>query len=197
MVVDNVASRVRPLAAATAIRFGFRGTSRDSGSPLSAHIGLLVMSVVLVGALTFGSSVARVIDEPGRYGSPDVGLGQGGSEIDPATVAALRQSPFVSAASLASTIAVSVGERTIDLTGMDPLFGRLTTPLLVGRLPTEPDEVALGRVTARDLGVDVDDEILVSTDAGTRAFRVIGLRSSRESAVATASAVAESSPRLR
>jgi len=174
-VVDDVASRVRPLAAATAIRFGFARSSRDSGSPLSSHIGLFVMTIVLVGALTFGSSVARVIDEPGRYGSPDVGLGQGGSEMDPATVAALRQSPFVSAASLASTIAVSVGERTIDLTGIDPIVGRLTAPLLVGRLPTEPDEVALGRVTARDLGVDVDDEIPVSTDAGNRRLRITGL----------------------
>ena len=47
------------------------------------------------------------------------------------------------------------GGTTVNLIGVEHVKGDLAPERLVGRLPSGPDEVALGRVTAGDLGLEV------------------------------------------
>ena len=49
-----------------------------------------------------------------------------------------------------------------------------TTPVVEGRLPAGEDEIALGALTAEDLGVDVGDEVTVTSFFGERAAEVTG-----------------------
>jgi len=58
---------------------------------------------------------------------------------------------------------------------MRPIRGHLAPDVLQGRLPATPDEIALGRIAARHLAVDVGDSITLTTEAGPRRLRVTGL----------------------
>ena len=49
------------------------------------------------------------------------------------------------------------GTTTVGLIGVEHVQGDLAPHRLSGRLPDGPDEVALGRLTARQLGVGVGD----------------------------------------
>ncbi|CAN5454020.1 hypothetical protein BH10ACT3_BH10ACT3_07770 [soil metagenome] len=174
-LVDAVARRARPVQATVAVRFAFNRQSRDSSSPIAPLIGLVLVLGGLIAALTFGASLTRQLDEPARYGAPDLSVGEGGDEIDPGVQAALEQSPAVEAMALAGTVLASVGTTSVDITGLEPVRGDMRPETLAGRLPTAPDEVALGRVTARDLGVGVGDTIELKAASGATRLRVVGL----------------------
>ena len=65
-------------------------------------------------------------------------------------------------------------QTTVALTGVEHVRGDLAPRVTAGRLPAGPDEVALGRVTARKLGAHIGD---TRTFVGSNArgeFRVVG-----------------------
>jgi predicted lysophospholipase L1 biosynthesis ABC-type transport system permease subunit len=83
--------------------------------------------------------------------------------------------PDVAGAVLFGTSSVRMGELEVAALGVDPLRGGLGPRVLRGRLPSGPDEVALGATTARDLGVSPGDPIEVEGPAGATTARVSGL----------------------
>lgn len=76
---------------------------------------------------------------------------------------------------LGRTIVASVGATAIDITGYDTLKGTVAPEPLAGSLPVGENDIALGRVTARKLGVDVGDDLTVVAASGEHTLRVSGI----------------------
>jgi putative ABC transport system permease protein len=175
-VAQRLVSRIRPGPAATGTRFALTRHPHDPGSPRGPIIGLALVLGVLVGALVFGASLGRFIDEPASYGSNyDLGIGAGGDEVPEEVRTLLEQDPDVAAVTLYGTVLASVGTTSLDITGMEPVRGDLRPDLLSGVLPRGAEEIVLGRVAARQVGVEVGDDLVVSGAAGAVTFHVSGL----------------------
>jgi len=174
-VVDAVAVRTRPVQAAMGLRFAFTRPARASGSPVGPFLGLVLVLAASIAAFTFGASLARQIDDPARYGSSDLLVGQGGDRINPKIEAGLEASADVRALSAAGTVLASVGPTKVSVTGLQPVRGDMRPQVLSGRLPAGPDEIALGRGTARELGQDVGDTVVLTGEGTTVPLRLTGL----------------------
>jgi hypothetical protein len=175
-IARSAASRLPPGPLALGARFAFIRHPRDPGSVRAPLIALVLIQVIVVGALTFGASVDRVLEEPARYGSNfDFATGAGGDEVPEEMQALLLRDPDVSDVTLYGTLLASVGTTALDVTGMQPLRGRLEPDVVSGRIASEADEIVLGRVAARELGVGVDDEVVITGATGPVPFRVTGL----------------------
>ncbi|MET0726957.1 MAG: FtsX-like permease family protein [Acidimicrobiales bacterium] len=174
--MELLATRLRPGPAATGVRFALTRHPRDPGSVRAPVLGLVPVLGVLVGALTFGASVNRFIDEPARYGANfDFATGAGGDAVAEPVRELLEADPDVADLTLYGTLLTSVGSVSLDVTGMQPLRGTLEPEVLEGRLAERANEIVLGRVAARQLGVEVDEELTVVGVDGSVTFRVTGL----------------------
>lgn len=175
-LAETWASRFGPGPAATGLRFALTRHPRDPGSLRARIVGLVLVLTALIGALTFGSSVNRFLDEPARFGyNFDLATGVGGDAVPEEVRALLEQDPDVADVTLYGTLLSSVGSTSLDVTGMQRVRGSLEPDLLSGRLPQSDDEMILGRVAASELNVDVGDEIAVSGAQGPVPFSVTGL----------------------
>ena len=172
-LLDGLGRRLRPLTAGIGVRFlANRGAP---GSAAASFAGLVLVMSAVVGALTFGVSLARLVETPSWYGNTDAAIGQGGDAVAPEVVDALTRSRAVRGLALAETIVGSVDGQTIDVTGLDPVRGDVQPVVRTGRTAAGPDEIALGAVTASDLGVGVGDHIDISTSAGSHRSTVTGI----------------------
>ncbi len=170
---EALTSRLRPPPAAIGARFAF--ASRRPGLTPASLIGLAVVLAALVGAAAFGTSVGRLIDEPHRYAESDIGLGAGGSEIPREVLEAFQQDADVESITRYDTVSATTAGRTIEISGGESLKGTPRIEVLNGRVPRTAHEVALGRIEARDLGLDVGDELEVSTPSATVDLTVTGI----------------------
>jgi putative ABC transport system permease protein len=73
-----------------------------------------------------------------------------------------------------SQSSVSIRNDDLDLVGVEPLREGLTPVVLAGRFPVSPDEVALGEVTARSLGLHVGQDVTFDGDGGSVSYHVVG-----------------------
>jgi ABC-type antimicrobial peptide transport system permease subunit len=176
-VVGAVASRSPVLPAAIGIRLGFTRARGERGSLRAALAGVLFTVGGLVGAITFGVSLDRLIDEPFRYGSNlDASLGDnGGGQIDGELAARLESDPNVETLIYYAQAFAKAGDTDIAMMGMQRVRGDGTPPLLDGRLPVSEDEVAMGRVSARRAGVGIGDDLTLTGSDGSHTYRVVGL----------------------
>jgi putative ABC transport system permease protein len=131
----------------------------------------------LVGAITFGVSLDRLIDQPFRYGSNmDGTLGDnGGEQMDAQLAATLESDPNVESLIFYAQAYAKQGDTDVALMGMQRARGDRAPVLLTGRLPVSEDEIAMGRVTSRRVGAGIDDEVTLTGSAGTHTYRVVGL----------------------
>ncbi len=172
--VDGLARRLGPVQLATGARFAF-GAARNRRWPLAGFLGLVVVSGVVVGAVTLGVNLGHLVDEPERSGNQGLMIGSGGNEIADAVRNVLETDPDVAAVMYYGNVTVSVGSVGLYLTGLQPAKGDLLPTLLAGRLPQSDDEVVLGKVSARDLDVGIGDSIEVSGPTGPQRLRVTGI----------------------
>lgn len=174
--VELVAGRLRAGPAAMGMRFALGHHPRDGGAPRAPVLGLVIVLAILVGALTFGASVDRFLAEPARFGlNFDFATGSGGDSVPDDVRDVLRDDPAISDVTLFGTVFAAVGTESLDVTGMEQLRGELEPELLAGRLPLRADEMAVGRASARRLGLAVDDVVEVRGAGGPTRFLVTGL----------------------
>jgi ABC-type lipoprotein release transport system permease subunit len=176
-VVNAVASRAPVLPAAIGIRLGFTRARGERGSLRAALAGVLFTVGGLVGAITFGASLDRLIDQPFRYGwNMDVSLGDaGGEQLDADLAAALESDPNVESLLYYAQSFTTTADVDVPLMGMDVVRGNKTPLVLAGRLPLSKDEVALGRVSARRADVAVGDNVTLTGTAGSHDYTVVGI----------------------
>jgi hypothetical protein len=171
---DDRASGGRLLARVTrapspAAAEGLRAALGRGGGARVVLAGSTLAVAALVAATTFGTNLDRLIDEPERYGWPwdlaaVVGSGYGGTlkaEVDQQ----LGEVDGVAGWGHAAT----TPDVTVDgvlLTAVVDLGDFDQVEVVDGRLPQSSDEVALGQITARDLGVEPGDEVQVGGGDG-------------------------------
>jgi ABC-type lipoprotein release transport system permease subunit len=173
--VDTVARRL-PVRAATALRFAFTRQAREPTRPMAAVVGAALVVAILAGALTFGASLGDMVERPARWGADfDLVLGQGGGALPDDVRTRIESDPDVAALTLFGTIITTVETDGFDVTGMLPVVGSTAPHVFEGRLAEGADEIVIGRVVARRLGVGVGDDLEVVGPAGPRTLRITGL----------------------
>ncbi len=175
-VVEQVATRATT-AAATGLRFAFTRRGRDRGSARAAVTGLLLTVAGLVGAVTFGVSLDRLLHDPVRFGTNyDVAFGDNGAgSLPPGLREQLDGDPAVASLMLYANDHARAGGTTVLLLGMQALRGDGAPAVVSGRLPASGDEIAFGRVTAQAIGAHVGKPLTLIGTNGPQQFRVTGI----------------------
>jgi hypothetical protein len=176
-LVEALATRTAGATAATGVRCAFTRSDRDRGSVPGTLVGLALTVAMVVGAATFGTSLARLVREPFRYGTNyDVALGDnGGRGLPPEMLDRLDADPDVTSLMVYTITNARIGDTVVPMLGMDVIRGDGTPTLIDGRLPAGADEIVLGRATARDVDAAVGDDVTLAGRTGTHEFRVTGL----------------------
>jgi hypothetical protein len=134
---------------------------------------------VVVGAVTFSSSLGHLLDTPELYGVKwDLAVWNGGGEApvaEPLAPVAARLDGVEAVTTGGQTTDVTMAGEAVELVGYDAHAGSAVPPLIEGRAPRHPGEVALGSATMRELAVDVGDTVqAVGDDEREVALRVVG-----------------------
>ena len=142
-----------------------------------------VAAATFLAAVVFGASLSAVVSSPAAYGWPwDIatmtGFGYGPVLVEGEGSVAESLEGRDDVASwtvLGFTNDVAVeGKPVVSVIGLER-SSTVDLPLVDGRLPTSADEVALGSLTARDLGVGVGDTVDVDGESiGPRTLTVTG-----------------------
>jgi hypothetical protein len=165
-LVESVRARPAPAAGVRMALERGRGTR-------AVPVGLALVGAVLVitgitGALTFGASMRRVIDEPRARG---MSWDAEASDPDGKTILA---DPDVASATLAATQTITINDATVEARGLKTVRGEPPDMFVEGRAPSAIDEVALGRKTRQVLHVGTGDVVHAAGPGGTFDLRVVG-----------------------
>ena len=145
----------------------------------STVAGAMVGIAAVTAALTVGTTLARQLDDPARYGVRwEIELTQF-TENTLATEGAVLLAEDERLTGVAAGIGgpTPMDGRETNLLAMDPVRGEVRPPLLRGTYPDGPDSVALGGRTFEQLGAEIGSQVeLDFTDVGGAAlpFRVVG-----------------------
>jgi predicted lysophospholipase L1 biosynthesis ABC-type transport system permease subunit len=162
------------------LSLGVRAATHSRGA--GALLGGSVLAVAAVSATAvFSASVVHFVDTPALFGwSYDTGVlvnaGYGPTNLE-AVRASLDRAEVERWGIAAMTGGLTVNGTSLPFVGPRDGFEDLIAPstIVTGRSPRGADEIALGSRTARDLGVDVGDEVTVQSPNGERSARVSGL----------------------
>jgi hypothetical protein len=162
-----------------ALALGARAATAGPGAG-ALLAGVVVATTAVMATLVFSASVVRFVDSPRRFGWPfDVAaiVNAGYGPTDLAKVAHTLDRPDVERWGVAALGGgIVVNGKTLPSIAARRGFDALTPALTIsGRAPERDNEIALGSITARHLGLHVGDKAKVSTRFGSRQARVSGL----------------------
>ena len=155
------------------------GRGRTAVPVRSTVLGAALALAALVAALTFGTSLAHLVSTPRLYGAVwDVRLtnyGGNGTPADDLTQFVNDASHQHGVRAIAAAFLPGAAEVGGQDTGLIVVEGPLQPPLLAGRRPVAPDEVALGAKTMHRLGTNVGSSIGIRGFGGQLVrYRVVG-----------------------
>jgi putative ABC transport system permease protein len=170
------------------VRLAWRGRrGRGAGLPVTATVlGAAVAIAAIVATMTFGASLARLVETPSRFGhAGDLTL----VDARTADLGALVADERVAAVDLVTTVPARLTRADARTAGAPPgaatrtdvyayrsLKGDLPVETVSGREPAAPGEIGIGPRTANRLGVGVGDRIQVVHEvSGTRTLTVTGI----------------------
>jgi hypothetical protein len=175
-VTEAIARRLPSSAAATGSQFALSSNDRARASAVGSFVVLGVIVGGLIGATAFAASLDRLVTDRGRFGSNyDFGVGELGGLTTDQLRAALADDTDISGLMLLSGAQARAGDATVGIIGVETVRGGLAPKILTGHAPSGPDELALGRVTARQLHLHVGDEVALAGDSGRAGYQVVGL----------------------
>ena len=131
----------------------------------------------VLAALVFGSSVSHVIGDPSVAGWDwDVTVGNPHSgDVYAQAVPRLRADRFVSGFTVtAMGDAVLDGRDDVTIVGLQTVTGQVVPPVLAGRLPRGPREIALGGRELHALGKSIGDTVAARGPHGPVTLRITG-----------------------
>jgi predicted lysophospholipase L1 biosynthesis ABC-type transport system permease subunit len=101
-------------------------------------------------------------------GSPHYG------DISAQTEPRLRNNPDVAGFTATAMAETQLGGRHVTVVGMRPVLGDVAPPVLAGRLPNAPGEIALGGRELRTLHKRIGDHITARTAHGSVPLHIVG-----------------------
>ena len=166
-----------PPAAVSGVRLAFEpGRDRTAVPVRSAIAGMAVALAAVMAALVFGSSLAHVIDDPAVAGwTWDVTVGNPHSgDTSAQTEPQLRKNPDVAGFTATAVVDGRLGGRNVPIVAIQPVTGAVAPPVLAGRLPRTPGEIALGGRELRALHKSIGDLTMARGARGPLALHIVG-----------------------
>lgn len=105
----------------------------------------------------------------------DFPFGQGEAKLETSLTSELETDHDVAGLTYFAQTIGNVGSTQLAVLGMDNKRGHLVPPVLEGRAPETPDEIALGRLEAEQLHTGVGGHVTVQVGDKKRVFDVVGL----------------------
>jgi len=169
----------------TGVRMAFEPGRGRTAVPVRTALAAVVISTLALGTnMAFVASYGHWRATPRLYGwnwDALIGGAYGAPDATPQAVgnilARSRMAEAWSAGTILPTVRLSSGRHgptQANLWGIDPINGSVLPPVVEGRWPSTPDEVALGSETMRGLGAHVGERIVLRTNSGTASMRVVG-----------------------
>jgi ABC-type lipoprotein release transport system permease subunit len=166
-----------PVTAYAGLRLGFgRSSTARAGLVRSAAIGAISAVAVVAAALTFSASLNHLLEHPRLYGQTfDGWIGTGfGPDFYDAYVPALVNESDIEALSFGTITAGQLAGEEVGILALDEAKGRLGPPIVEGRLPSTPEEVALGVKTFDDIGLELGEKATLAVGGGQAEMVVVG-----------------------
>ncbi len=169
-----------PAAAVVGVRFGLEsGRGRTAVPVTSAMVTGAAAVATLAAAMTFGTSLAHLVNTPRQQGwNWDVLVGNPNdvNDREVTTGRLLGHDRLIGSFSASADLgAVTIeGLSVPTVLAIDPLKGSVYPPLLEGRAPRAPDEIVLGTRTLQQVHRRVGQSVRVSTPGGANTMRVVG-----------------------
>ncbi len=147
----------------------------------TAVAGTTIAAAAVAAALSFGGAVDRLLGEPRFQGwnwdvvvgdnldEADTGFGEEGERL-------LDGNPNVEGyAGVAAPVEpLTIKGRSLLAAGLVDGRGDVGPEPITGRLPSAPDEIAIGTRTADDLGVEIGDVVTARGGSRQLALRIVG-----------------------
>ncbi|HXN60189.1 MAG TPA: FtsX-like permease family protein [Acidimicrobiales bacterium] len=167
-----------PVTATLGIREALNpGAARGAVPVRSALVGTILSITMVVGTLTFGANLVHLVTTPLLYGQTWQAAIDTQFNPIPATVIhnSMHHLPGVVAWTTGDFGTVDVMDSHVPAIGLSKGAGPLVGPTLVtGRLPTRPDEVALGASVLRLVHRQVGDDVTLSVNGVPRRMHIVG-----------------------
>jgi ABC-type antimicrobial peptide transport system permease subunit len=172
-----LSSSALPLTASLGIRETLdSGTARGAVPVRSALIGTILSITMVVGTLTFGANLTHLVTTPQLYGQ--TWQAAINTQFQPIPASLIRGSvarPGVVAWSVGDIGTVDVMNSHVPTIGLSRGGGPLVGPALAaGRLPTRPDEIALGVSVLRSSHRQVGQYVETSVNGARRKMHIVG-----------------------
>ncbi|HEX5586370.1 MAG TPA: ABC transporter permease, partial [Acidimicrobiia bacterium] len=138
--------------------------------------GLVVAAATVIAALTFATSLDRMVETPARYGwTWDVLVDTADAGAGPDLVAALRSDHDASGLTIGTRGNVTLAGTPLTGYGLRVVRGQASPRASAGRMPQRATEIALGAETMRKLDKHVGDDIdAFRADGNVTRLRVVG-----------------------
>ena len=175
-LVDRLAAAGAPPWTVTGVRMALPAPGRPGRATRSALVAITASVALLVGVVTFGASMRRLVTTPELRGwTWDVEVG---NFSDPESTQAARRllaaNPDVELAAGYSDEVLDLDGRQVSLVGLERPAA-VGVPVFEGRLPARRGEVALTGATLDEIGKDIGDDVRVSlADAAPQTLRIVG-----------------------
>jgi hypothetical protein len=173
------ARRQLPPPVEAGLRLAFEPGQGAAAVPVRPAVtGIAVSLTAVIAALIFGTSLAHLLTDPPATGwawTAAVGNPHSG-DASARIERGLRSDPDVTGytATTLSDSATSINGRDVQIVGMSEIRGQVAPPLLAGRLPRAPDEIALAGTDLRALHQHVGGTVVVRAAGRTVRLRITG-----------------------
>jgi ABC-type lipoprotein release transport system permease subunit len=173
---ERLADAGIPASLLIGVRFAVRDPAGQRVSMVATLTGLVVAVATVVAALTFGTSLDRMISTPERYGwtwNVLIDTSDRGAEAE--VVDAVTADRRLVGVTVGARGNVQLDGQPVSGYGFDPRRGHALPTASKGRLPQAPDEIAAGARTLNQLGKGVGDTVrAVTPDGGQVTLRIVG-----------------------
>jgi ABC-type lipoprotein release transport system permease subunit len=168
---------VLPLTASLGIREALDpGTARGAVPVRSALVGTVLSITMVVGTLTFGANLTHLVTTPQLYGQTwQAAINTQFQPLPTSLIRGFVAQPGVVAWSVGDIGTVDVMNSHVPAIGLSRGGGPLVGPALVtGRLPTRPDEIALGVSVLRSSHRQVGQYLEATVNGARRKMHIVG-----------------------
>ena len=160
----------------TGVRHAFSSAGHDRGRPVAITLSVIVGITGVVGSLLVATSLVRMIDEPRLWGA-DFDESYGNPFVPAAgdIVTPVADDPDVAGVTAATSGSLTIDGTDVPVLAYESVRGGVLPVILDGRVPSAPDEIALGRLVAQRIDRSIGDTVVAAGPAGDQLeLRVVG-----------------------